>query len=139
MLLRDGRAMRVFLHVEPSDGLAIYDQIVRQIKFAIASGAIRVGEYVPSVRELARDVAINQNTVARAYRQLQDDGVLQSVRGTGLVVTKGAVQRCRKQRLELIGRRIRAALVEGRQSQLEDDDLRDLVEHQLADVLRKGS
>jgi GntR family transcriptional regulator len=129
----------MFLHIEPSDSLAIYDQVVRQIKFAVASGAVRVGEFVPSVRELAKDAAINPNTVSRAYRQLQDEGVLQTVRGTGLAVAKGAAQRCRKQRLELIGQRIRAALVEGRQSQLEDAELRELVERQLTDVLRRRS
>ena len=80
----------MFLHIQPSDSLAIYDQVVRQVKFAVASGAIRPGELVVSVRDLAHDLAINPNTVARAYRQLQDDGVLETVRGTGLAVAKGA-------------------------------------------------
>ena len=70
--------------------LAIYDQVVRQIKFAVAGGVLKEGELVPSVRELARELTINPNTVARAYRQLQDDGVLTSVRGTGLAVAAGA-------------------------------------------------
>ena len=85
----------MFLHIQPSDGLAIYDQVVRQVKFAVASGAVRTGEFVPSVRELAKELAINPNTVSRAYRQLQDDGVLETVRGTGLAVAKGAAQLCR--------------------------------------------
>ena len=51
---------------------------------------LRTGEMVPSVRELARELAINPNTVARAYRQLQDDGVLETVRGTGLSITSAA-------------------------------------------------
>ena len=68
------------------------------------------GDFVLSVRELARELAINPNTVARAYRQLQDEGVLESVRGTGLAVARGAAQKCRKQRLDLVGRRIREAL-----------------------------
>ena len=127
----------MFLHIQPSDSLAIYDQVVRQVKFAVASGAIRPGEFVVSVRELARDLAINPNTVARAYRQLQDEGVLETVRGTGLAVAKGAAQRCRKQRLELVGQRIREALLEARQSQLEDDELRELVERQLAEILKR--
>ncbi len=59
----------MFLHIEPSDHLAIYDQVVRQIKFSVASGAIRPGEFVASVRELARELAINPNTVSRAYRR----------------------------------------------------------------------
>ena len=56
----------MFVHVDPTHDLAIYDQIVRQIKFAVANGAVGVGELVPSVREMARELAINPNTVARA-------------------------------------------------------------------------
>ena len=60
----------MFLHIEPTNGLAIYDQIVRQIKFAVAGGGLPPGEMAPSVRELARELAVNPNTVARAYNQL---------------------------------------------------------------------
>ena len=79
----------MFFTIDPSNGLAIYEQVVRQVVFAIAAGSLQAGDMVPSVRELARELAINPNTVARAYRQLQDDGVLQSVRGTGLAVAEG--------------------------------------------------
>ena len=85
----------VFINIQ-TNGLAIYDQVVRQIKFAVANQALRPGDLVPSVRELSKQLAINPNTVARAYRQLQDDGVLETVRGLGLQVTAGAtsVVRC---------------------------------------------
>ena len=62
-------------HIDPSNGLAIYEQIARQVKFAVAQGALRTGDLVPSVRELAQTLAVNPNTVARAYRDLQSDGV----------------------------------------------------------------
>ena len=80
----------MFIQVDAHNGLAVYDQIVRQVTFAVADGAVRAGELVPSVRELA----INPNTVARAYRQLQGDGVLEAVRRTGLAVASTARQRC---------------------------------------------
>jgi GntR family transcriptional regulator len=124
----------MFLQIDPNEQLPIYDQVVRQIKFAVASGAVRTGEFVPSVRELARDLAINPNTVARAYRQLQTDGTLVSVRGTGLAVTPEAAERCRQQRLQLIGARLRQAVAEGRQSRLDADQLRRLFEQQVDDV-----
>ena len=84
----------MLMHVDVDNGLAVYDQIVRQVKFAVADGALRSGEMVPSVRELARELAINPNTVARAYRQLQDDGVLESVRGLGLSISSTARRQC---------------------------------------------
>ncbi|MEX0979042.1 MAG: GntR family transcriptional regulator [Pirellulales bacterium] len=128
----------MFLHIEPHNGLAIYDQIVRQIKFAVAGDVLRAGELIPSVRDLARQLAINPNTIARAYRQLQDDGVLEPVRGTGLEVAGGAAERCRGERLKLIRARLRQVLAEARQSRLEKGELRQLVEKELSQIERQG-
>jgi GntR family transcriptional regulator len=124
----------MFFSIDPSDGLAIYDQIVRQVKFAVASGAVKPGELVASVRELARELAINPNTVARAYRQLQAEGVLQSLRGTGLAVAGQAAKQCRSERLELIRARFRQVLIEAKQSRLDADELRSLIEQELAAI-----
>lgn len=128
----------MFLQVNPSNGIAIYDQVVRQVKFAVARGAVKPGNRVPSVRELARELAINPNTVARAYQQLQSDGVLEQVRGLGLEVTVDAVKHCRSERQKLVQQRLEQALVEARQSGIDGDELRQLVEKQLASVLRNG-
>ena len=128
----------MFFHIDPHNGLAIYDQIVRQIKFAVAGGILKSGELVPSVRELARELAINPNTIARAYRQLQDDRVLQAVRGTGLEVATGAAERCRNERRKLIRDRLRQVLVEARQSHLHWRELREMVEKELSAVDRRG-
>ena len=127
----------MFFRIDPSDDLAIYDQVVRQVKFAVAGDVVRVGELVPSVRELARELTINPNTVARAYRQLQADGVLEPVRGTGLAVAAGADGRCRTERVTLIRDRLRQVLLEARQSRLDAGQLRSLVESELANVERE--
>jgi GntR family transcriptional regulator len=129
----------MFFQIDPHNGLAIYDQIVRQVKFAVAGGVLRSGEMIPSVRELARDLAINPNTIARAYRQLQDDQVLEPVRGTGLEVATGAAHRCRQERLSLIRARVRQVLSEARQSGLEADDILKLVETELKLVSKEGA
>ncbi len=129
----------MFFQIDPHNGLAIYDQIVRQIKFAVAGGVLKSGEMVQSVRELARDLAINPNTIARAYRQLQTDGVLQSVRGTGLEVATGAAERCRSERLKLIRTRLRQVLVEAKQSRLDPQALRELIDKELKTVERETS
>ena len=128
----------MFFHIDPHNGLAIYDQIVRQIKFAVAGGVLRSGQLVPSVRELARELAINPNTIARAYRQLQLDRVLEAVRGTGLEVASGAAERCRNDRVKLIRVRLRQVLAEANQSRLEARELRELVERELSAVEREG-
>src|SRR6476619_5855429 len=121
----------MFLQIDPHNGLAIYDQIVRQVKFAVAGGVLQSGERIPSVRELARELAINPNTIARAYRQLQDDRVLDPVRGTGLEISAGADQRCRLERMQLLRARLRQVLSEAKQSRLDPRELRELVEQEL--------
>ncbi|MEM7317295.1 MAG: GntR family transcriptional regulator [Planctomycetota bacterium] len=123
--------------IDASNGLAIYDQIVRQVKFSIAEGVWRSGDLVPSVRELSKQLAINPNTVARAYRKLQDDEVLESVRGTGLQVTAGAAKRCRATRRQLIKERISSVISEAAASGLSADEIEELVEKELQGLKRK--
>jgi GntR family transcriptional regulator len=129
----------MFFQIDFGNGLAIYDQVVRQIKFAVAGAVLKEGELVPSVRELARELTINPNTVSRAYRQLQDDGVLTSVRGTGLAVAAGASQRCRAERVELIRTRLAQVFAEAQQSRLDPHKLRAIVEQQLIAIQDKST
>lgn len=129
----------MFFHVDPHNGLPIYDQIARQIKFAVAHGILKTRELIPSVRELARELAINPNTIARAYRQLQDDRVLEPVRGAGLEVASGAPERCRTERVKLIRVRLRQVLSEAKHSGLDPRELRELVEKELSAIERERS
>ena len=122
----------MLLAIDPQNGVAIYEQIVRQVNFAVAGEALEAGDLVPSVRELARQLAVNPNTVARAYRQLQADGVLETVRGTGLAVSAGAAKRCRSARTKLLRERIRHVLSEAKHSRLAPQDIRTLVEDELS-------
>lgn len=126
----------MLLHVDVRNGLAVYDQIVRQVKFAVADGALATGDMVPSVRELARELAINPNTVARAYRQLQDDGVLETVRGTGLSITTAARRQCMAERIRLIRARLQLVLDEAQRSGLADDEIDEMVGTELATIRR---
>ncbi len=124
----------MFFEIDFHNGLAVYDQVVRQVKFAVAAGLLAEGNLVPSVRELAGELAINPNTVSRAYRQLQDDGVLTNVRGTGLAVAAGACSRCQDQRRDLIRARLEQVFLEAGQSRLDPATLRALVDEQLAAI-----
>jgi GntR family transcriptional regulator len=118
----------MFFRIDANNGVAIYDQIARQVKYAVAKGALRTGELVPSVRELALTLAVNPNTVARAYRDLQNDAVLESLRGEGLRVAKQAPERCRKARQKLLEERMTAVVMEAQQSGLAEDEFFSLVD-----------
>ena len=96
----------------------IYAQIGDRIKFGVVAGLLKPGQMVPSVRELSKQLVVNPNTVARAYRDLQGEGILDSVRGTGLAVMPAAVEICRRDRREYVRRRLREAITEVKQSGL---------------------
>ena len=121
----------MFFKINPSNGVPVYEQVSRQIMFAVASGSIGPGEMIPSVRELARELAINPNTVARAFRDLQDQNILQTVRGTGVEVSKGAKTKCLSARTRVIRDRLRDVFAEARQSQLGDDELQGIISEEL--------
>lgn len=124
----------MFFALDPANGVAIYEQIVRQVKFAVASGALHAGDAVPSVRELARELVVNPNTVARAYRELQDDGVLHPVRGSCLEVAPAAARHCRSEREKLLRLRLHQVLEECFQSGLPQADVRHMLDTELAAI-----
>lgn len=72
--------------IHPSSGVPIYRQIMDQVQALIASGRLRPGDLVPSIRQLATDLEVNMMTVSKAYTRLEADGVLERVRGTGMRV-----------------------------------------------------
>ncbi len=113
----------ILLDLDTSDDRPIYGQIVDRVKFAVASGVIRPGELVPSVRELSKQLVVNPNTVARAYRDLQSEGLLETVRGTGLQVSEAAPERCRESRREHVRKRLLGAIEEAVRSELSRDEI----------------
>ena len=73
--------------INPSDGLPIYRQIVRQVKHAVASGRLAAGDKLPSQRDLAGELVVNHLTVKKAYEVLEADGIIATERGRGTFVT----------------------------------------------------
>ncbi len=118
--------------IQPDSPVPIYEQIVAQVTFAVASGALEPGALIPSVRDLATKLVVNPNTVAKAFGELERGGVLQSRRGVGMEVTAQAPRLCRGRRQEIVRGRIRDALREAVSSALPTDEVARLVEEELA-------
>ncbi|HWG87459.1 MAG TPA: GntR family transcriptional regulator [Candidatus Acidoferrales bacterium] len=74
-------------------GVPVYRQIIDQVRAGIASGTLSAGDQLPTVRQLAVDLAINPNTVLRAYRELELGGMLETQQGTGTFITQKKVRR----------------------------------------------
>jgi GntR family transcriptional regulator len=83
--------------VDPRSGVPLYLQLIEQVKRAVALGTLGSGEQLPTVKALALDLTINPNTVARAYRDLERDGVIETSPGRGSFVrSNGAVGESRR-------------------------------------------
>ena len=82
--------MSVSLRVDPANDEPVFLQIVNAVKRAVATGRLSPGDRLPSVRELARELVINPNTIAKAYRELEAEGVTTNRRGAGTFVAERA-------------------------------------------------
>jgi GntR family transcriptional regulator len=105
----------VQIYVNAADGTPYYQQVANQVKFLVASGRLEADEKLPSVRKLAEQLMINPNTVARAYRELESEGVVQTRRGSGVFVAEGGSPLSRKEKNRILGERIETLLTEAHQ------------------------
>ncbi|EMI22821.1 transcriptional regulator, GntR family [Rhodopirellula maiorica SM1] len=121
----------MFFHIDPSNGQPIYAQIVRQVKFAIAEQTLRPGQLLPSVRQLSVQLAVNPNTITRAFQELQSENLIETLRGRGVVVTKDALAPCRKQRKSIISDRVEDVIVEALRSGMNAEEIREIVDKKL--------
>lgn len=103
------------IKITDTDGTPIYAQVVSQIKLLVASERLAVGEQLPAVRRLAEQLVINPNTVARAYRELENEGIVQSKRGSGVFVSGGDSPLSRKEKTRILTERIDVLLTEAKQ------------------------
>ena len=87
--------------IDTKSGVPFYRQIIEMIKFGIARGDLAPGDRLPTVRQLAVDLSINPNTVIRAYRELEIEGVLETQQGSGTFIGKNRpeIDRLEKQRM----------------------------------------
>src|SRR5271168_520026 len=120
--------------IEPDGMVPIYEQIFAQVIYAVAAGAAEAGAFIPSVRELAETLLVHPNTVARAFQELERAGVVTARRGVGMEVTAGAPAVCRAKRRDLVREHIRQALREASASALTPEEIRRLVDEELAVV-----
>ncbi len=96
----------VLLDVDPQSGVPIYVQLVERVRHALAVGTLRPGERLPTVRALAKELAVAPNTVVKAYNELQRAGLVESRPGVGTVVVGDLEEVAREQQIEGLYRRL---------------------------------
>jgi GntR family transcriptional regulator len=122
----------VLLHVNPSSGVPLYLQIESQVKQALAAGALRPGEALPSVRRLAVELGINPNTVARAYQNLEQAGAIRTVPGGGTYLADGVPGLLKSEKLRRLRPYAVQIAVEGTQLRLSAAEILRMVEEELS-------
>jgi GntR family transcriptional regulator len=116
--------------LNPASGVPLYLQLIEQVKHAIETGTIRAGEQLPSVRQMAEDLLINPNTVARAYRELEHEGIIELKHGSGAFIRDSIVPRQRLMRKA--NAIVISAMDELESLDLSEDEIRRLLENELA-------
>lgn len=109
-------------------GKPVYLQLVDQVKTAVASGALRGGDTLPGIRPLAESLRVNRNTVAKAYTELEGQGVIQTAAGKGCLVRDGLSPYRKDVRLDLLRQDIDAAVVQAHHLQIGRADFLRLAE-----------
>src|SRR5690348_3845335 len=117
----------------PSLGVPIYLQLMEQVKHAVETGALRAGEQLPGIRPLAEELVINPNTVAKAYRELEHEGVIELRHGAGAFISASA-GRSRKtaDKVRVAQPIVSAAVEKLRDKGLTNQEIRRLFEAELA-------
>ncbi len=131
----------LLFQIDPHSGVPVYRQIMDQVRYHLAAGTLAPGTQLPSIRELARTLAVNPTTIVKAYTELEHDQVIELRRGLGAFVSAdppvmGAAERRRRLR-ELAGQ----LAVEARQMGAADDAILEAVRRalgRLPDAGRRG-
>jgi GntR family transcriptional regulator len=110
-------------------GTPVYLQLVEQVKSAAASGALRGGDPLPSIRPLAEELRINRNTVAKAYAELEAQGVIETHAGKGCFLVAAASPLRKDARVRLVSEKIDDAVIQAHHLQIDKTEFLRLAEH----------
>jgi GntR family transcriptional regulator len=131
--------MPAVLTVDPRSGVPIYMQIVEQVKRSVALGVLSAGEQLPTVKQLALDLTVNPNTVARAYRELERDEIIDTAVGRGSFVRgNGAATSSAAAASDVVGGALAQAVREAKSVGLQPEQIRALFETALKRWFREN-
>ena len=119
--------MSININILPQGTLAIYEQIVMQLKNAIVTGELNPGEALPSIRSLAADLQVSVITTKRAYEELEKEGLIRSVAGKGFYVCEYNTDYLKEKQLMMLESRLQEIIFEARTAGLRCSDVVDMV------------
>lgn len=128
---------RLHFHIDPSSGLPVYRQIMDQIKYYIASGALSSGEQLPSIRELAQTLTVNPTTIVKAYNELVHEQVIQLIHGKGAFISQNVTPLSLEEREQALRRIAKQLAVEAAQMRTPHHRILQIVEEELHAILEE--
>jgi GntR family transcriptional regulator len=120
----------VIFRINQFSGIPLYLQLIQQVKHAVETGALREGDQLPTIRKVAMDLVMNPNTVVRAYRELEHEGILDLKHGSGAFIKESAGGRARVMRKAQT--LVQSTLERLAPLGLTEDELRRVFENELA-------
>jgi GntR family transcriptional regulator len=117
----------LFLRIEPSSASPIYRQMTEQIRDQIVSGQLKAGQQMPSVRQLAEELAVNQNTILKVYNELCREGLLKMERGSGTFVADIDPVRKTSECRQIISQILGQAVEKGRNMNINIETMEELL------------
>ena len=114
--------------IQPQGTLAIYEQIVNQLKNAIVNKELEAGEALPSIRGLAGELNVSVITTKRAYEELEKEGLIRSVSGKGFYVCEYNTDYLREKQLMMLERRLGEVITEAKQAGLSCEELKEMID-----------
>jgi GntR family transcriptional regulator len=121
----------MLFHIDFKTGKPAYLQLVDQVRYAAASGALRPGDPLPSIRPLAEEMCVNKNTIAKAYAELESQGVIETIPGKGCFLKDGATPFTKSVRQKILLKEVDEAVVTAHHLQVDDEALLALVRERL--------
>ena len=120
------------IHITTSDGVPIYLQVVKQVKYLVAAGRLKAGEELPPIRTLAEKLVVNPNTIARAYRELEIAGIVEKRRTAGTYVSDQGSPLARRERTKILSDRIDQLLAEAGHMDVTLDEVTKLIQQRFS-------
>ena len=129
----------MMFQVDFKSGKPVYLQLVDQVRYAAASGALKSGEALPSIRPLAEELRVNRNTVAKAYAELESQGIIETLPGKGCFLAENTTPFTKAVRQKLLLKEIDEAVVTAHHLQVDAETFLALVRERLEYFERKAA
>lgn len=123
----------MIFRLNPSSGVPLYVQLMEQIRHGIETGALKAGDQLPTIRKLAEDLVMNPNTVVRAYRELEHEGIIELRHGSGAYVSESVSGRARVTRKAQ--NVVQSAIEKLSDLGLTEDEIRRLFDNEIAQLI----